>query len=78
MGSVLTVMNFPSGKICLSKEIRKNLMPNAEWKGITVKLESIHIFFSAVFSFEHSDEELFLFILLSSNLQNLYHFPKTH
>lgn len=53
-------------------------MPNAEWKGITVKLESIHIFFSAVFSFEHSDEELFLFILLSSNLQNLYHFPKTH
>lgn len=48
-------------------------MPNAEWKGIAIKLESIHIL---VFSFEDSDEELFLFILLSSNLQNLYHFPK--
>lgn len=53
-------------------------MPNAEWKGITVRLESIHIFSSVVFSFEDSDEELFLFILLSSNLQNLYHFPRTH
>lgn len=35
-------------------------------------------FSSVVFSFEDSDEELFLFILLSSNLQNLYHFPKMH
>lgn len=79
MGSVLTVMNSPWGKMCLSKEMRKNLVPNAEWKGITMRLESIHIFFSSVvFSFEASDEELFLFILLSSNLQNLYHFPKMH
>lgn len=53
-------------------------MPNAEWKGITIRLESIHFFFSVVFSFEDSDEELFLLILLSSNLQNLYHFPKAH
>lgn len=79
MGSVLTVMYFPWRKICLSKEIRKNLIPNAEWKEIPIRLESIHVFFFfwVVFSFEELDE-LFLFILLSPNLQNPYRFPKTH
>lgn len=53
-------------------------MPNVEWKEIPIRLESIRIFFWVVFSFEELDEELFLFILLSPNLQTLYHFPKTH
>lgn len=53
-------------------------MPNAECKEIPIRLQSIHIFFWVVFSFEELDEELFLFILLSSNLQTPYHFPKTH
>lgn len=53
-------------------------MPNAEWKEIPIRLESIRIFFRVVFSFEKLDEELFLFILLSPNLQTPHPFPKTH